>query len=97
MAAVDRWANVDTYPAGTLAPLSGPAVRAFAITPNNTTDLAYVTRAIYCGAAGDLTVTLLGMVDGNFCTFTGVAAGTMFPLRVKRVWLGSPTNLIGLD
>lgn len=59
-----------------------PAVHAFAITPNDSTDLEYVTRAIYVGGAGDVAVTTQG---GESVTFSGVTVGTLLPIRVTKV------------
>jgi hypothetical protein len=60
-----------------------PAVHGYAITPDNNTDLAYTTRAIWVGGAGAVKVTLFG---GDTVTLSGVAAGTLLPLRVTRVF-----------
>lgn len=61
---------------------TNPASSAVAVTPNDTADLTNVTRAIYIGTGGNLSVI---MQDGSTCTFTGVLAGTVYPLRVSRV------------
>lgn len=60
------------------APASGFA----AITPHDSTDLTYVTRGIFVGGAGNVVA-----VDeqNNAVTFTGVTAGTILPIRVRRV------------
>lgn len=75
--------------------VDSPASRAFAITPNDSTDLTTQTRALYVGTAGNLVVTLVG--DSSSVTFSNVAAG-YHPLRVKRVHATSTTatGLIGL-
>lgn len=59
-----------------------PLTTAAAVTPHNTNELSYVTRAIYVGGAGDLAVT---MVDGGEVTFVAIPAGTVLPIRVKVV------------
>lgn len=66
-----------------------------AIVPNDSSDLAEVTRAIYVGGAGDIKVTANG---GGTATFVGVAAGTILPVRVVRVFATgtTATNLVGL-
>ncbi len=82
-AAVDKWANVDTWPGGTGGPFSGPATSVFAVaTWSGTVDLPYVTRAVYIGSGGSLQVT---MQDGSAVTIPGLVAGTMLPLRIKQV------------
>lgn len=59
-----------------------PAEYAVAVTPSNTTDLTNVTRALYIGGAGDVTV---DMPDGSTVLFANALAGTILPIRVKRV------------
>lgn len=60
----------------------GPAERAVPVTPSDTTDLAYYSRALYIGSSGDVTVIMQG---GQTVTFTGMVAGQIYPLRVGRV------------
>lgn len=62
--------------------LSSPITGAVAVTPNDSTDLAELTLALYIGVAGTLKVT---MMDGTVCTYGAIAAGRHH-LRVKRVW-----------
>ncbi len=87
MAAKDLWANIDSYPGGTLSSMTGPACASATVTPSDSTDLAIVTRAVYVGADGSMKVTLL---DGSTPTFLLLKAGTMLPLRVTRIW-ATPT------
>ena len=72
-----------------------PARQFVAITPSNTTDLDGLTKAVYVGGAGNLVA-----VDwtGATCTFTGVLAGTVLPIRVRRINSTSTTatNLVAL-
>ena len=63
--------------------LTSPADNAVAVTPSNSTDLTYATRAIYVGGAGNVVVTMVG--GGSNVTFTGVQAGSILPIRVTRV------------
>lgn len=62
--------------------LSGPASSGFPVTPNDGADLAETTRALYIGTGGTLAVRML---SGATLTFTGVAAGSLLPVRVVRV------------
>ena len=62
--------------------LEGPAGHGFAIVPHDTTELSEVTRAIYVGAGGALAVTLQ---SGAELVLQGVAAGTLLPLRARRI------------
>ena len=75
--------------------LESPAANAFAIVPNNTSDLAYATRAIYVGGDGNIT---LVTIEDETVTFVGVKAGSILPISVKRVnaTLTTATNLVGL-
>jgi len=72
-----------------------PASNAVAITPNNSTDLATVTRGIYVGVSGDLKVDMFG---GQTVTFKDLAAGVLHPIRVKRVYQTGTdaTDIIGV-
>lgn len=72
-----------------------PAIHAFAITPNNSTDLDYITRSIYVGVGGTIAVVMAG---GEEVTFVGVQSGSVLPVRVSRVKSTgtSATNMIGL-
>jgi hypothetical protein len=62
--------------------VAGSAQSGEAVTPSNSTDLSILTRALYVGTGGDLTVT---MAEGGDLTFVGVAGGSMLALRVSRV------------
>jgi hypothetical protein len=75
--------------------LDSPASRGFTITPSDTTPFTEPCRAIYVGGAGD--VTWVGL-DGVACTFVGVAAGSILPVRAMRVNATgtTATNLRGL-
>lgn len=70
-----------------------PITGAFAITPNDGTDLQEITLSLFVGTAGAVKVTLF---DGTTVTYSSLAAGR-HPLRVKRLWATgtAATNLIG--
>ena len=68
--------------------LSGPATNAVVVSPNDSTDLTYVTRAVYVGTTGNLKVT---MSDSGTVLFTGVVAGSTLPIRVSRIWSTTTT------
>ncbi|MEL7393036.1 MAG: hypothetical protein AAFN06_10395 [Pseudomonadota bacterium] len=62
--------------------LTAPVTSAETVSPSDTSDLAHVSRAIYIGVGGELSVQ---MVSGETVTFSNVLAGTWLPLRVGRV------------
>lgn len=67
--------------------LESPGYRAQVVTPSDTTDLAFTSRALYIGAPGDLRVTL---ASGDTVTFANMAAG-FAPLRIARVHASGTT------
>lgn len=77
----DRFAN-------TQSSLSGPASSGFPITPNDGSDLPEVTRALYIGSAGHISVRML---TGETLTLSNVLGGSFLPLRVSRVFATGTT------
>jgi hypothetical protein len=75
--------------------LDSPATGAISISPNDSSDLSYLVRAIYVGGDGNIT---LVTTDNQTVTFIGLVAGTILPVRAKRVNSTdtTATNLIGL-
>jgi hypothetical protein len=59
-----------------------PAEAAEAVTPSDVTDLATLSRALYVGKGGDLSVV---MAAGSTVTLKGVIGGSVLALRVARV------------
>ena len=55
---------------------------AAAVTPSDSVDLPQFS-VIYVGGAGNVKVTT---AQGSVVTFSGVNAGTVIPVRVRRVW-----------
>lgn len=74
--------------AGMMEGLTSPADNAAAVTPSDSTDLTFTSRALYIGGAGNLVVTMAG---GGDVTFTGVPAGSILPIRASRVKATSTT------
>lgn len=71
----------DNY--ATLQPgLSSPAIDGFAVTPNDSTDLTQVSRALYIGTAGNVA---LITAKGTTLTFVGLQAGQTLSVRAARV------------
>lgn len=76
--------------------LDTPAVKAFAITPHATNELTTYTRGIYVGTAGNINMVLVD--DSSAVSFVGAQAGTVIPVRAKRVLVTGTTadDLVGL-
>lgn len=60
-----------------------PARNAVAVTPSDSVDLGFVTRGLYVGVAGDVTVNMV--TSGATILFKAVPAGTLLPISVSRV------------
>jgi len=73
--------------------LDNPASQSFVITPNDATDLPFITRGLYVGATGDVAVLLA--FDEVAVTFPAMVGGSLYPLRVKKV-LAAGTTATGL-
>ncbi|APX88895.1 hypothetical protein BV394_03420 [Brevirhabdus pacifica] len=84
----------DRY-SSTFANLSSPAIDAFAITPDDATDLPEITRALYIGIGGDLSVVTK---EGGSVTLVNLLAGTVLPIRVRAVRATGSTaqSVVGL-
>ena len=72
---------MDSFSAFPTTPIS-PARSASTVLPNDTSDLPHISRALYIGQTGALSVE---MVDGDVVTFEGVPAGSMLPIRASKV------------
>ena len=59
-----------------------PYDNAAEVTASDSTDLTYVTRALWCATAGVLKVTLLG----GSTVVIDHGAHELLPIRVTRVW-----------
>ena len=62
--------------------LSDPAVTIFDITPDDASDLAFVTSALNVATPGTIRVTLQDGSTGDLSVHPGHA----FPVRATRVW-----------
>lgn len=80
----------DTFD-GYVLGLESPATNAFAIIPNDTTELPTVTRALNVATSGAVRVTTL---SGDTVTLF-VAAGGVMPIRVSRI-LATGTTATGI-
>lgn len=68
----------------------------FEIVPSNTAEIAKVTKAIYVGNGGDITVHAIDSVTD--VTFTNVPTGTILPVRASHIRANgtTATGIIGL-
>ena len=75
---------------------TSPALKAFAITPNDTTGMSLPVRALYIGAGGNLVVIPIGQTTS--VAFVGVQAGTVLPIAAKLVLATgtTATSIVGL-
>ena len=75
--------------------MDSPAIHGFAIVPNDVTELAEVSRALYVGATGAVCARLR---SGSTVTLINVAAGTILPIRATHVLATGTTaqNIVGL-
>ena len=75
--------------------LGDPASHAVAVTPSDAVNLSPEASALYVGVGGDVKVNVL---DGSTVTFVGVAAGSILPVRCKRVFATdtTATNIVAL-
>lgn len=62
---------------------NGSATSAVAITPHDTNDLTDITRGLFVGTGGNVSLILAD--DSVAVLFKNVPAGVVLPLRVKRV------------
>lgn len=72
-----------------------PGEGAAAVTPNDSTDLTVIARALYIGGAGDVKI---NAADGSTVTFSGVLAGSILPVRAARVYSTgtTATNIVAI-
>lgn len=75
--------------------LEGPAGHGFSITPHDSNDLPQVTRALYVGVEGDVSVEFL---SGGTAILAAVPAGSLLPVRAGKVRATGTTagQIVGL-
>ena len=77
--------------------LESPATSAFAITPtaNANAEFSNVTRGVYVGSTGNVTIKLSG--DSSHVTFYNVPAGVTLAIRAIAISnTSTATDLVGL-
>ncbi len=75
--------------------LISPPEEAAALLPDDAARLPHVTRALYVGAGGDITVEFL---SGDVVRLANVQPGSFLPLRIVRLLATGTTagDLVGL-
>lgn len=73
---------VDTFSSHTDS-VTSPVSNAFVITPDDASDLSFVTRGLYVSASADVVV---DMNDSGTVTLHNLAPGMLHPLRIRRVY-----------
>lgn len=75
--------------------MHSPIENAASVTPHDTNELSYVTRGLYVGVSGNVTVVLS---SGDEVQLVGLAAGVVHPLRVRQVKATgtAATNIVAL-
>ena len=88
MPALDRFAHQGPGP-------DGPAVRCFAIAPDDEDDLPELVRGLYVGGGGAVAIV---DAEGGTTVFAGVPSGSVLPVRVRQVRSTdtTATALVGL-
>ncbi len=73
---------------------SQSAQYAASVTPSDSADLTYRTRAIYVGGDGSV----VASIGGTNVTFVGVVAGTVLPIQADRILSTgtTATNIVAL-
>ena len=62
--------------------LLSPAAHAAAVTPSDTVDMAYASKRLWIGGAGNVTLITVG---GETVDYVGVPAGVYLSVRATRV------------
>lgn len=76
------------------APIAeGPFVHGQPIVPSDTVLLPHLTRGIYVGGDGDVTLLLAGDKGGSI-TFTAVVAGTTLNVCAQQVFASTTATLL---
>jgi hypothetical protein len=80
----------DAY-SGNQPGLTSPATRAVAVVPSDATILDPKPRALYVGGAGDV---VIDTEQDTGVTLSAVPAGSVIPIRAKRVKAATTATLI---
>lgn len=70
--------NFSKFPTTPISPARGGVT----VTPSDATELPQISRALYIGQGGDVSVTL---ADGDVLVFEAVPSGSLLPIRAGTV------------
>ena len=74
-------ANIHTGPNAII-----PASKSKNVTPSDSTNFDFVTKGLYVGSAGNISVEMVHSGNSTKTTvFTGVLGGTILPIQITRV------------
>lgn len=75
--------------------LDSPGLFHYAVTPHDSTDFPISFRSLWVGGAGNVVIVAN---DGTAVTYVGAAAGSVIPMRGKRVNATgtTATSLVGI-
>lgn len=76
-----------------------PATCSKNVTPSDSVDLANVTKGLYVGTGGNISIEMVAEGNSTKTTiFTGVLGGTILPVQITRVNSTSTTasNMVAL-
>lgn len=90
--------NKDQAVSSDSAQLSAPAAIAVAVTTSDTVDLPAYAKSLYVGVTGDVAVVPLYAQTDAGVVFKGALAGTVLPVRCRRVLATgtTATNIVAL-
>jgi hypothetical protein len=73
-----------------------PARNGAAITPNDSTDLTYVTKSLFIGVGGNVTID--HVYSGTSILYANVPSGTILPVQATRVYATgtTATSIVGM-
>lgn len=66
-----------------------------AATPTLDATLPRITRGVYVGASGNLTVQFAGDADASTVTLIGIAAGVWHPMQIQKI-ISATTSATGI-
>ena len=87
--------SIDSDPTGRAAS-EGPATFGFVINPSDDSFLEELTRGIWVGGSGNI---ILMLSSGRVIPLVGVVAGTLIPVKAKKVYATgtTATNLVAMS